>query len=1363
LAAHNGPTKKYGIFIAILLSLISICPYMNKCPTFFFAKTVLLFLSIVANAKTPEQFKSANTSLLFLENKGQITDQYGKYRKDIDFKLDGKGLNMFVGNGQIHYQWSKNNSAIDQNNAVNQKSPLKEFRCEAERRDSIETYRMDVTLVGADANAEIIKEDGQNYYENYYLAQCPDDAAAHSYKKIIYKNVYPNIDWALYEKDGKLKYDFIVHEGGDVQKIKLRYDGATSLTLNNGALTAVTPFGNITEAAPYSYDAISNEEIASAFKLRKNVLNFEIDVIGHDNFVIDPSLRWGTYFGGSDPDGGAAIASDSMANVYMAGVTQSTTNIATTGAFQTSIGGSNDWFISKHDINGIKKWTTYFGTTSDERAQAITLDKAGNIYVGGYVYGPTSGLATSGAFQTNGLFSSASGGLLAKFDTAGQRLWSTYYHSYTSFGGNNDRINGVSCDAQGNVFVAGFSANGSGLASTGAFQSSLPSNTYGGFVGKFNSTGSWMWGTYYNADFCSITCDNSGNVYVFGSTDSSNGIATTGAFQTSLMNNASCCMVKFTNSGTRIWGTYYGGTASYIWSGVMTCDSSGNIYAAASTTGTNPGMASSGAYQTSVAGGWDGFIVKFNSTGQRLWGTLYGGTGNDGFSNVVLGENGDVYASGYTWSSSGIATAKAYKGSLSGVSDYFFVRFSSTGQPLYASYYGGPGREDDIGCIAYSRNQKIIYIGGGTASTSGIATTGASQSSYGGGLSDAYIGQFVADTNVYIRQPYIDTVFCVGDSLYLNYGITFPFRANNTFTAQLSDNTGSFSNPTNIGNITATSQGKISCLIPNVSGTGFRIRIIANAPIDTSSDNGINIKIGSHPANTSIGSNSPVCTGNSINLNSSSTTSGISYSWKGPGTYTSSLQNPAISNAALSDSGNYIVTMANNGCIVKDTTHVSIKPIPQNVTAVSNTPVCPGTTLNLTGSTTTSGVTWSWSGPASYSAVTQNASRANMQTSWAGTYTVTATLNGCPVSVSTNVASHITTATPAVSTNSPVCVGGTLNLTASTIAGASYVWNGPNGYHSNVQNATRTNMVAADAGIYSVTANVGGCISLPASTLPVTLQSGATPSVSAYASPSSTICTGAPLAMVAVPTNVGTPSYQWYLNGSAVNGATSVSYVAPAPNNNDTFYVMMNAGTACNTPVSSNNIIVTTLPTAPPPAAVIAANPGTDVWSYLNVSFSISSLTNGGSAPTYQWKLNGQNVNGATQNKWNSTTLKDGDSVCLLVNSSDQCATPKSALSNCLKMKIPSGVGSLNPLRGDLALYPNPNRGEFYLALTSSYAPFKGGSFAVTDVTGRTVASYIISETKTLIQLPAGISSGIYVGKFTDADRNVSVMGIVVE
>ncbi len=289
---------------------------------------VLLSLSLCASAK--EQPK--DNSLFFIENAGQITDLHHHPRKDIDYKLEANGVTLFVGKGQLHYQWTRSQKEELKNNK-------EESITATDIVDNISIYRMDVTLVGANKDAVAVTEDIAAWTENYYLPQCRDGATAHSYKKITYKEVYPNIDWVLYLHKGKVKYDFVIHPGGSITDIKLRYDGATELSIDEEALTATTPYGSLTETAPISYIAETGENIPSAYLLKGNELQYAVNTDHSGTLVIDPGLLWCTYYGSTNSNGvdiGNDVATDRIGGVYMVGITSSSTNIATTGTFQAS-------------------------------------------------------------------------------------------------------------------------------------------------------------------------------------------------------------------------------------------------------------------------------------------------------------------------------------------------------------------------------------------------------------------------------------------------------------------------------------------------------------------------------------------------------------------------------------------------------------------------------------------------------------------------------------------------------------------------------------------------------------------------------------------------------------------------------------------------------------------------------------------------------------------------------------------------------------------------------------------------------------------------------------------------------------------
>ena len=152
---------------------------------------------------------------------------------------------------------------------------------------------MDVELVGANKHATVIAEKKQAYYENHFTAAVAggNGARAYTYGKIIYKNVYPHIDWAIYTLNGQLKQEFVINKGGKVADIQLRYGGATSINLgNNGSFTTATPMGVITEHAPYSYQA-DGKAVASKFRLTGDVLGFETGSYS-GTLVIDPTLVW---------------------------------------------------------------------------------------------------------------------------------------------------------------------------------------------------------------------------------------------------------------------------------------------------------------------------------------------------------------------------------------------------------------------------------------------------------------------------------------------------------------------------------------------------------------------------------------------------------------------------------------------------------------------------------------------------------------------------------------------------------------------------------------------------------------------------------------------------------------------------------------------------------------------------------------------------------------------------------------------------------------------------------------------------------------------------------------------------------------
>ena len=490
-----------------------------------------------------------------------------------------------------------------------------------------------------------------------------------------------------------------------------------------------------------------------------------IAIFGFATITMAQNVRaWGTYYTGTGqvwPNGeerGNSCIADAAGNVYMVGFTSSISDIATAGAHQTVYAGGPivfgtggyDAFLVKFNSSGVRQWATYYGGSQDDMGISCAVDASGNVYMIGST-SSTSGIATAGAHETT-----INDGFLVKFNSNGVRQWGTYFE------GNG---NACTTDASGNIYIVGLTNSTSGIATAGAHQTVM-SGSGDAFLVKFNSSGVKQWGTYFGGASSgasgmekglSCATDALGNVYMVGQTPSTSGIATTGAHQT-IYGGGSCdaFLVKFNSSGVMQWGTYYGGAGVDIGYSCAT-DATGNVYLAGDTQQeflpASSGMTTIGAHQSAYGGGYsDGFLVKFDSNGLRQWGTYYGGSLLDVSFSCATDASGNVYMSGNTQSSAGIATSGAHQTT---VNDAFLVSFNSSGVRQSGTYYGG------IKNVCTSDASGNVYMTGYTQSNSDIATAGAHQTANGNnGYSDAFLVKF-SGISVGINETINDKLFSI--------------------------------------------------------------------------------------------------------------------------------------------------------------------------------------------------------------------------------------------------------------------------------------------------------------------------------------------------------------------------------------------------------------------------------------------------------------------------------------------------------------------------------------------------------------------------------------------------------------------------
>ncbi|MGZ3866511.1 MAG: PKD domain-containing protein, partial [Bacteroidia bacterium] len=205
-----------------------------------------------------------------------------------------------------------------------------------------------------------------------------------------------------------------------------------------------------------------------------------------------------------------------------------------------------------------------------------------------------------------------------------------------------------------------------------------------------------------------------------------------------------------------------------------------------------------------------------------------------------------------------------------------------------------------------------------------------------------------------------------------------------------------------------------------------------------------------------IGSNSPVCVNQTLNLNSSG---GVTYGWTGPNSFSSTQQNPTITGVTMAANGTYnVIVTDGNSCVNTATVNVVVHPLP--VVSVTGATVCLNATFTLTAN---GGVAYSWSGPGGYSSNLQNPVITNASGAVAGSYVVTVTdTNSC---INANVAIVVVNSPPAVTvTSATVCQGtpGTLIATGANF----YNWSPSTGLSSTT--SATVNATPASTTTYSV-------------------------------------------------------------------------------------------------------------------------------------------------------------------------------------------------------------------------------------------------------------------------------------------------------
>jgi len=568
-------------------------------------------------------------------------------------------------------------------------------------------------------DAHLQPSDQLSSHTNYFLGNSPRlwRTNVPNFAQVRVDNLYPGIDLVYQGARGSLEYDFVLHPGADPRAIAFQLGGADSAGIDHSGDLVLYAFGDeVRWRAPQLYQERdgTRRPVKGAFEVSGRRVRFRVGEYDHSRpLVIDPSLGYSSFLGGSANEVARQVATDSQGNVYLIGSTTST-NLPILGGFRAELGGTADAFVAKFSAAGKLVYLSYLGGSQLDIGTSLAVDAAGDIYVTGMTRSYDFPV-TEGAYQSQ----------------------------YAGSGGN-------ACEAAGDAFVTKIDPSGSGLVYS----------TYLG--GRLDDLGS------------AVAIDAAGNAYVTGYTLSLNFPVTEGAYQTSFhgsggQHNKPVCngvnqavpqpwfvtgdafVTKLNPSGTGlVFSTYLGGSLDDF-ALSLALDSSNNVLVGGFTLSQNfpvtagaPDSAFGGSeIQNEFFTSGDGFITKLSASGSSLiYSTYLGGSGDDAVTSIYSAADGSAWVTGFTSSLNFPVTSNAIQSKYGGyydlpfliedlVGDAFATQINPAGTAVsYSTYLGGSN--NDMGTSIAVDSAGLVYVVGFADSTNFPVTADAIQPRFAG-------------------------------------------------------------------------------------------------------------------------------------------------------------------------------------------------------------------------------------------------------------------------------------------------------------------------------------------------------------------------------------------------------------------------------------------------------------------------------------------------------------------------------------------------------------------------------------------------------------------------------------------------------
>lgn len=1113
----------------------------------------------------------SNTIGSFIENKGQVLDFNENFHPEVKYYYSNAEAAVYFQQDRLVYNFKESEkldiALLDSNRSAYEESL---------KTQKATYYRMDMVFQNSKSNVIITPGKQGQGVTHYYLNKRNGIRDVRSFETIKYENIYNQIDAIFYQSANGLKYDLILHEGANIEDIQLRFEGAEIKKVGD-QLVISTLHSDITEDIPLSFiDGDKSKVVEVNYVLGKDgVVRFKLKKsVQYNTLTIDPILEWGSYYnGGTDVIhyGNNLLDDDGFYYTYgMAQNAASTYPVTNPGTGYAALhNASADAYFMQFNANRQLVWSSYLGGSGYEE-----IYNSNGIKVKGNTLHLVGERITAGAPFTNG------GGFYEA--TVNRMFWARFNKT------------------------------------TGTLQhlTSLSNGYYPSI--DISPTGQVV-----------IACEvYNWNVFPL--------VNRPGAYNQATHGGSKDYGISLYNAAyNQTWGTYFGGPGSQE---ILYClfDNSENIYFQGETswfTASNPTserlVQLPGAYyQSAIAGANDIALGKFNSSGQLVWNTLFGGNSSDARrgqqgspGRILLHPTTNELLLAFNTTSSNlpivnlagaynktVPTHPDFAGNMGSYTNYaaYICKFSTAGVLNWGTYYyTGTGGGDLIENIAFGKCEKF-YVGSAGVSTKVLAgaTSGYNLLS---GTSTSRTG--------YITMMSSSTFAREWDS-YLNADVSYE------------------------ANVAANVN-----LVPFYVGArlyGSNLPIVNpgnGAYMETSNSNGTGAGFGISQFHPSLPPDvlipAPGCAGGSVTLTASGGM-GAPYNWYASPSSTPALHTGATFTVSPTVTTTYYVSSGTGDCASpRIPVEVVVNPIVGTPPSISGTnSICNGSNTTLTIDNADPLVTYTWkTGSCALGLTFGTGTTQTVSPTTNTTYYVSYT-DACGA----QCLSYAVTVTQ--------LVAGTASISQANFCGTTSANLTLTGHTGNIQwqqstdgGTTWTDIAGAITTPYTVNGitvttsyravlSSTGCTSVNSTVATITSTPAATPTVTITGAPTAGICSGTSVTFTANPTNGGTaPTYQWQINGVDVAGETGTTFTSTTLADNDVVTVIMTSNDPC-----------ATTPTVPSAGVTIF------VWSEIEATITSTDIScgstndgtatvviSGGTAPfTYTWSPSGGTAATAT-------------------------------------------------------------------------------------------------------------------------------------